>query len=613
MDGGVASDGGVTDGGGPLDGGTREDGGSPAGAVCRAAADCSTPGGCLGGHCCATPCVAGPCGAAACDSAGGCLYPGAATSCPGSCAGAAIVGACDGSGGCTGIVQDCAPYACSLQAGAPACSASCSASSECDATEGAYCDGGSCQCVPASPAYVDESVGVDGPCCGGASNPCRTIGHLVGAVLAGPVCAKTSAAPTIELRKSGAVASGDWSSDPPGVGIALGLGVTLHAPGVQFSNSGSDLDPSFPGVPHTFSVVDYCGDGGFASATIEGDPGNPIGIGYGSGGETPKNEGLIVAGQLTLRSARVAADVGVDVQSGGLAVFGPRLVEIGGFALDGGPDGGALGGQVGIACAGGTVQANPGASLRISHQSTEDLLAEDDVAGNGCDATLLSGGVVLGEDLDGGQCAVVPQPDGVGIVAMEHSTVTFSGVARCMFQDGVRLEHGVYQGGGWLYRPLVTLSGASLYLNGCGGVDLQGGIVTATNTLFSSNHYGVLGQAEGYNPLVPLIDLSGGGNSVVCNSELVAGACYGNGVAGIGVWNAIPYDITASEINASGVAWDRSPPPFYECTASLSSCCLGVGCDPDGGAPPPDGAAVVSSANNVIDVGTPSMAVGCGF
>jgi hypothetical protein len=98
------------------------------------------------------------------------------------------------------------------------------------------------------------------------------------------------------------------------------------------------------------------------------------------------------------------------------------------------------------------------------------------------------------------------------------------------------------------------------------GIYAEAGKVTVTNSTINFNYFGVEQSKSSDGGSSGSIDLSGGGNTVVCsnNSESV----YVNPFPGINVYN-----LTSANLAADSVAWDTSGPDYFSCNTAATCTC----------------------------------------
>jgi hypothetical protein len=108
------------------------------------------------------------------------------------------------------------------------------------------------------------------------------------------------------------------------------------------------------------------------------------------------------------------------------------------------------------------------------------------------------------------------------------------------------------------------------------GIDCTSGTATFTNTTFNYNYIGVWQGFEA--TLNGAIDLSGGGNSVICSDSKEASHSFG--IPGMDVYNT-----STANLNATNVAWDTASPDYFDCdvnfvcSCNLGSCSTAAGSD----------------------------------
>jgi hypothetical protein len=202
-------------------------------------------------------------------------------------------------------------------------------------------------------------------------------------------------------------------------------------------------------------------------------------------------------------------------------------------------------GSYGILSSGTVVDVplGPGVSSVVAQGQAADLLVE-----NG--SMTLASNPILGIPPVGigfGKCAI--KQDLVGALLIGGTLSLANATIQCQSTGGI----------GVLGPATVTLD-SSLIRNCDIGLAVGSGAVSVTNSLIV---YSVIGAEQ---LMGGSIDLSGGGNTVVCSST-VEDSSQSWSTVGIDVFNAGP-----NSLNASNVAWDTTGPDSFACSSDLSVC-----------------------------------------
>ncbi len=518
---------------------------------------CGVPGQGTLQYCCSEVCsTTDPiCGATGCSPTGACVYPDMTVTCglPQACVGSTQTNAtqCDNSGHCPAPTTiDCSPYICSVLS--PVCLTGCQGNNNCSV--GGFCDTEYSACCPLTTngyISVDSVTGDDDAgCCGVGSNPpCQTILKAMRLI---DVASVTDV--TINATVDGD--GGQWAAVGEDYPIVLGWGAELSAPGVSFAPRNSVEVFSIDATP--FSTNDTA-----LYASIVGSATRPVGIiaSYFNDGI-----GVSVSARNTLYIANATVDGTPD--SSAIAVYGSlRLgqdqssittgtVIIGEFTA----------GNFGIYCQGAvgspaTIQdaALVGqSSVTIRNQASIDLYAVDY-----CDISLTSNPVI-------GMAAPCAVLESTGIYLAGAATGVFDNATlQCIGNLGIDLDPspaGV---------PEVTIDNAVIR-NVEFGIAATAGTVTVTRSTIINSLIGVW-QQDSSPGVSGSIDLSGGGNTVVCSSALHD--YLQTGWPGIDVYNE-----SSVALNASNVAWDTGGPDYFACDSAFASCTCNLGsCTVDAG------------------------------
>jgi hypothetical protein len=435
-------------------------------------------------------------------------------------------------------------------------------------------------------------------CCGiGTNGACQTINkamELIDAAQAKNV--------TINATVDGG--GGDWSA-PEGPFIMLGWGVELSAPGVYFTDNA--------GGGEIFDISNTWDDTvGYAS--IVGTVTSPVNIGFDSTGAQPNDAyAIVVDPNNTLFIANASVN-GSASNTYNTAAF---LVNAG-ATLTLGQD------QAGV----NTGTVNIGNSLGAhATNGSEGILCQTDGVSLGCtinDAPLVgqSSVVIQGQESigidaydfanitlssnpvfgiapsDAGFLQCAHKPDTVAIRAQGQATITLmNATIQCIAGDGFKLQSSANG------NPSVTIDKATIQ-NTDLGIWASAGKATVTNSTIQYNFNGVQQDTDGTNN--GAIDLSGGGNTVVCSSNKESSA--GSANEGIDVSNT-----STANLNASNVAWDTTGPDYFECTGNTSTAtctCLAASCSDAG--PFDDMDAVDFNDAGINTTGATQAATHCG-
>ncbi len=450
---------------------------------------------------------------------------------------------------------DCTPFLCGGGTGGTACRTDCQ-QANIDCLPSAFCDANAC-CLLSDHGIVnvDGVAGDDGVgCCGvGQNRPCQTITRAMGLI-------DTARAVNVTINATVDGGGGDWS--PPGevYPVALGWGVELDAPGVYF------LDPGGNNF-QTIYVCLYSTNDTVGYASIAGEAAAPVGVGMNSTNTVQSTDlaAVTVAPGNTLYIANASVNgnygdilnaakldaMAIQVTSGTL-VLGKNetgtvvgTVHIGNALANFNTDG-----FYGIYCSGSSDA--PASVTDIAADGQSSVIIQGQAVGltasDYCNVNL-SYNPVIGSAIASPACADLNYV--TGIAAIGAATVTLNNVAiQCQTSNGVATL------GDDTGSPSVSINNAVITANDTGVLAL-GGRVTVTNSLVIHNRIGVQQDTDGISN--GLIDLSGGGNTVICS--------HGAGSSGVDVYNN-----NTSSLNASYVAWDTAGPDYFACDTSLTTC-----------------------------------------
>jgi hypothetical protein len=583
---------------------------------------CNGPGDCVSGicgttgfgHCCTTTCDSSgdaTCQAADCDNAtGACSYADNQIACgAAACTGTTFtpVSTCNGAGQCQPpVTTDCTPYICGANACLTSCtsSASCASGDFCDVLNAACCSG----LASGGTLSADGTTGSDAtPCCGiGANGPCQTLTHAMALIDA-------AQAQNVTINATVNSGGGDWTSADT-YPVALGWGVELNAPGVFF------LDPMGSGGAHnpeTFDVGPCSASDTVGYASIVGSATSPVGVGMDSANTQQTDDVATIAVETgtTLYIANAGVNGSVDnpdsseaflVAAGGALVLGrdqPNLVT-GTVTIGNALGAEATDGKRGIVCAtdgvgsGCTIQDATlvgQSSVVIQGQETLDLDAEDFAS------ISLTSSPVIGVPPSAIGFNNCPQKrDAIGSQAVllnGLAAVTFNnGTVQCLGGTGFLLQASANG------APTLSLD-SSIIQNTELGIAATAGTATVTNTTLNYNVIGVE-QSQDSSGNNGSIDLSGGGNTVICSSNQETS--LGTVSPGIDVYNT-----STANLNASNVAWDTASPDYFDCDVNFSCTCNLTSCTTAAGADDMDAVEDSTALGGITTTGASQSPSGC--
>jgi hypothetical protein len=197
----------------------------------------------------------------------------------------------------------------------------------------------------------------------------------------------------------------------------------------------------------------------------------------------------------------------------------------------------------------------------------------------------------------------------MGIAVVGQANVTFkNGIVQCIDGDAfyLRDSYGLPDAG----TPSVMID-HTIIQNAAGiGISANAGAANVTNTTIRYNYIGVMQTTDGWNN--GNIDLSGGGNTVICSSN-AEDFFVDAGKPGIDVLNT-----STAILNATNVAWDTAGPDYFLCDITVTpytspsgaypcSCNL-PSCTTDAGA---DGMDAVQISAGITTIGGTKSPNGC--
>jgi hypothetical protein len=166
-----------------------------------------------------------------------------------------------------------------------------------------------------------------------------------------------------------------------------------------------------------------------------------------------------------------------------------------------------------------------------------------------------------------GQCPsktdALPADGAYGIFIQGPSSFSMSnGAIQCMGGPGlvVQFDEDVIPAVG----PTVTIDSSTIQ-NTELGVVVSGGSVAITKSKIQYNYNGVEQADDPEGNGSGTLDLSGGGNTVACSSNVESS--QGGTLPGIDVYN-----VGTVALAADSVAWDTASPDYFSCDDKLSVC-----------------------------------------
>jgi len=450
-----------------------------------------------------------------------------------------------------------------------------------------------CFFQPGQDVWVDGFGGADDAgacCCGQPFVPCQTLTHSMAIIADGGTVG-------VQIRAYLSDGGDVWPNTLEVWPVHLGWGVSLTAPGVQFSP-----DPAHyggrPGSINIFELYPYA-TGDTSRVTIQGDPADSsrqarLGLPL-DGGVNPTDiaiadpppKGIGLAGlpaqlsNLWLHATRVGIQIGANAE----VILGPLPVHLGSslqrLAVDPGIEG--------IDCDHASVRDTGTLTLQI------DSYTADIVAHSGCSAALIHS-PHLGLLPAGGFNSCPAKLDSNGLSAIGSATVMLGGYSEpaelhCFLNNGIGLAPDSS-----IALPSVTFVGNESNAS-CRGAQVKAGTLTALGSSFSYNQVGLWAYSRG------AINIDGSTNMatptrVGCNatSELAITACDGDPPrASPSNANVVIDAAATTQADVNDVIWNHwdtklHSPETWTCLDDLLSTCACSGADCpaiDGGFPRP--------------------------
>jgi hypothetical protein len=369
--------------------------------------------------------------------------------------------------------------------------------------------------------------------------------------------------------------NGDW--DPPNEvwPIRLGYGAALYGTGVYFYDPATT--PSGPANTAVIDVTFYSANDVTGGASLQGigffaADWSYLHVGMSSDGtkQTTDTSAILVENGTTLLAQGVMVNGSITNATNQQAILltGGATLTAGGLVVGNYLGKTATNGGRGIVCPGCTINdrlASGTSALVIAGQELIDLDLEDSANVNSRNGLVVGGQLYSSVGRTGfGACAIKLDATSArgateAVRINGNATVSIKFLtAQCIGSAAVRITAN--DAG----TPNVTLDRADIE-NTDVGIYASAGTVTVTNSLIRYNHIGVQQASDGTNN--GSIDLSGGGNTVVCSNS--SESCQDGGTIppGVDVLNA-----STAQLNASNVFWDTATPDYFTCDATLTSC-----------------------------------------
>jgi len=261
-------------------------------------------------------------------------------------------------------------------------------------------------------------------------------------------------------------------------------------------------------------------------------------------------------------------------------------------------------GAAGAANACTITDTSPGknlSSIVIENQTGYDIDAEDKAS------ITLSANPIIGvapkaTGFTAGTTGCQTKTDGSGmglnlaaVLLRGSASMTFdNGTVQCISAAGFRLLASP-NGNPALTVDSTTIQNTEL------GIFASDGTATVTNSTIEFNYNGVE-QATDAKSNVGKVDLSGGGNTVICSSEKESVVAKQT-TPGVCVLNT-----TSNSLTANKTAWDTTGPDLFSCNALLTTCtCEISSCTDTAGADEMD--AVYTGTGTIVTTGATQSAV----
>ena len=365
---------------------------------------------------------------------------------------------------------------------------------------------------------------------------------------------------TINATVDGGI--GDWSPAAEVYPITLGWGVTLNAPGVYYL----DMVGQHRSI---FDVNFYSPDDIVGYASVVGSAASAIGIGLNAANtqQTTDYSAITIEGTLYIASASLNASA---ISNAAISVYGNVVLGQDRFATTIGTvyiGNAQQSGNIGIDCEGSDLVSSTVVDAALDGGQSSVVIQGQpglaDIYAFDCNVNLTSR-PILGIPPAGsgfGKCG--NKQDHHGMLVTGSSSVVFNnGTIQCQDTFGI----AVYDFNN--NNPMAYLDSDVIENTGV-GIESSAGAVSVTNTTIEYNFVGV---QQDYAVTTGLVDLGGGGNTVVCSSS-VEGGTPGNYAGSVG---ADVYNPSSVLLNASNVAWDTPGPDYFTCDSTLTTCTCNI-------------------------------------
>ncbi len=427
---------------------------------------------------------------------------------------------------------------------------------------------------------VDGATGSDSTaCCGILTNgACQTITKAMTLIAA-------AQAQGVRMTATVNGGGGDWAPAGEVYPIVLGWGVQLTASGVYF------LDTSAATNPAVIDINSTGADPTFYATLLGTGPKVRAGVGMNAAGTAQTSDttslsvetgntlylsNVYVNGNSTLQTTAINVAAGATLWLGqdhsGLLT---GTVEIGNGLAAAATDGwnGIVCGTDGVSqgCTINDTLSGGAAGVIMQGQDNQDIDAED-FANISLTANPVIGTGPVNAGYGGCATKLDSSASNVAILLNGKANMTFNnGTVQCIGGNAFVLQ-STANGSPSLTIDLTTIQNTDL------GVYASAGTAAVSNSTIKYNYFGVQQDTDGTNN--GAVDLTGGGNTVVCSSSKESS--LGNKYPGIDVFNT-----SNATLKADNVTWDTASPDSFicntatppTCSCAIASCSNGAGND----------------------------------
>jgi hypothetical protein len=185
------------------------------------------------------------------------------------------------------------------------------------------------------------------------------------------------------------------------------------------------------------------------------------------------------------------------------------------------------------------------------------------------------------------------------IAANGRVNLTFkNGTVQCVEGSGFHMTTSLNGNG----NPFVVIDNTTIQ-NTDIGIYASAGNVAVSNSTIRYNYNGIEQDFDGVNN--GAIDLSDGGNTVVCSSSQESSLM--STTPGVDVYN-----LSIVPLNADNVAWDTPGPDYFSCDTTLTHCaCELASCTNDAGSDDMDAVQDSTRLGGITTVGNTQSPNGC--